>query len=30
MKWAKLAFPDTMSITYLMYDENNPLNRAGN
>lgn len=30
MKWANIAFPDTMNITYLMYDENNPLNRAGN
>lgn len=30
MKWANIAFPDTMNITYFMYDENNPLNRAGN
>lgn len=29
MKWANIAFPDTMNITYFMYDENNPLNRAG-
>lgn len=30
MKWVNIAFPDTMNITYFMYDENNPLNRAGN